>query len=355
MGMSGRWARWESWVVHSPGVVALAMVAVVDGGVLWASQSWVAVVVDALVLAGALLVVLGHDGGLVVLLAGLGLGTGLPAAHVGLGVYAPLVVVMHLVWGQRWRPAGGVTLAGVAAGLWSSRRAGTTGQWHAAVALWAVLFVAAWLVGWMASRRRVVAQHQLAVALEDQRRQIVGELHDNVAHDLSVIVMRSHHARLEPGRAGQDLEFIGQTAARANRYLRNLMDLMQPAELVRPLRLSEMLRAGEQQLVDAGRAVSVTSEGDLGLVPQPVADGVARVLKEAVNNMVRHASGDQPCLVVLSVMPGRVSMGLTNGCAGPVGSGLGLTGMRQRVEALGGTFHAGPSDGSWMVRVTIPW
>ncbi|WP_420174893.1 sensor histidine kinase [Luteococcus sp. OSA5] len=275
---------------------------------------------------------------------------------LGVGIYLPLVMVAQLVARNCYGWARGLTMWCCLLNLWMCRRATSVTDWAAAFVLWFVLYMAAWAAGRVASRRREIAAKELRHALERQRLQVAGELHDNVAHDLSLIVMRARHAQLHPEEAARELGFIVERASQANGYLRNLMLLLKPGQPVRPLDLMDALRRAESDLRVAGMSATVTIQGYVSQVPQPVSDVVARVTKEAVNNMVRHASTEAPCAVLVNVTEDDVQLGFTNtpdSC--DEGVGLGLTGMRERVEALGGRFDAGPVEGTWMVRASIPW
>lgn len=330
-----------------------------------------AVLVDALSLHGvaptALLITVGMGWGILLARRQLTLGVGVACTayavsavveprYLGVGIYLPLVLVAHLVSRGfvRWAM---VTLVWCWAwGMWMSRRATTPGQWALSAAVWAVLYGAAWSAGGFAARRQSLSASELRHALERQRIQVAGELHDNVAHDLSLIVMRARHAQLHPEESARELAFIVERASQANGYLRNLMLLLKPGQPVRPLDLMDALRRAESDLRAAGMSATVTVQGDVSQVPQPVSDAVARVTKEAVNNMVRHASTAAPCAVLVNVTEEEVQLGFTNTPdSHDEGVGLGLTGMRERVETLGGRFDAGPVEGTWMVRASIPW
>lgn len=355
MGLSGLARRYvAAWGVE---LVMTLVLVLVGAAVFVGSFSAAGIVADVFTVACLVLLLARPVPGTVAMVVAVAVLAGVPVEDQGVGTLVPLVAAAHLVALRRRRLAVVVSVAGWLCGLWASRRAAGAAAWAGALGLWTGLFLAAWFAGWVGvSRRREVAD-RLVRALEQQRLQVAGELHDNVAHELSLIVMRANQGSLQPQDAAKELAFIAETGARANGYLRNLMVLLRPGEPVRPVDLGAALRRAEHDLTAAGLKVSVEMDGEPGSVPQPVSDAVARVVKEAVNNMVRHAARDRPAAVMVAVMPGRVMLGFTNGCVPHQGRGhgLGLMGMRERVEAVGGSFQAGSSDGVWRVLVSASW
>jgi signal transduction histidine kinase len=115
-------------------------------------------------------------------------------------------------------------------------------------------------------------------------------------------------------------------------------------------------------LEQAGRAgvrVAVDRKGDLGPVPPVVGRCAYRVVQEALTNVIRHAPGAD-ATVCVEARDGWLRVEVTDrGGTGagklPASGGHGLVGMRERVEMLHGTVHAGPLDGGgWAVRATLP-
>jgi signal transduction histidine kinase len=213
------------------------------------------------------------------------------------------------------------------------------------------------------------AEHEQARgAVLEERARIAREMHDVVAHHMSMIAVQAETApyRLpgmpEPVRA----EFTALSAAARETLteMRRLLGVLRsdsPAERVPQPRLADV-----PELVEvarrAGAAVSLEMSGDDDPVPPSVGVCAYRIVQESLSNAGRHAPG-----AAISVQVGRepeaVLLRITNepasghgpGAASPGGSGQGLTGMRERVALLGGSLEAGPdSRGGFAVRAVLP-
>jgi signal transduction histidine kinase len=219
--------------------------------------------------------------------------------------------------------------------------------------------------------RFVDARHQLAVdaARRDERLELARELHDVVAHHVAGIVVQAQAARLvaarrpetlEPALAG--IESAGTDALGAMRRVVGLLRDEGDAGGVTPGQ--EALAGLVARFADAGPAVRLRLPDDgQASWPPEVASTVYRVVQEALTNVVLHA----PEAAEVTVVVGNAASGVTvevvdDGPTGPSapswfarGGGYGLVGMRERVEALGGTLRAGPGPaGGWVVQAELP-
>jgi len=205
-------------------------------------------------------------------------------------------------------------------------------------------------------------QAQLARAAERSR--IAREMHDVVAHSLSVMITLADGASAALDRAPDrsraalaELSSTGRTAlGDMRRVLGALADDGAPLE-----------PTGEGQdlptLVERFRTAGLPVHAE-GLRLEPPSDtglrlALYRVVQEALTNVLRHAPGTPQVDVVLRHDPDRWEVEVTDhGGVVPApdagGSGLGLIGMRERAEVLGGTVEAGPWEHGWRVHVTIP-
>lgn len=244
-----------------------------------------------------------------------------------------------------------------------------------AVQLFAV--IVAWLAGDMVralrgyrqqlqvvQRRRAVEELQLARA--EERLRLSREVHDVVSHSLSTIAVQAGVARLvlaeQPGQAGTALSAIETASRSALDELRNLLrqirDPRDVDEAAVPM-LSD-LPALIGKLRRAGLDVSYRSTGQ----PRPYSTAVElsayRIAQEALTNVTKHASG-APTRVEIDHGASELTLTVTDG-GGPdpvrsaaVGGGLGIPGMRERAELLGGTLTAGPGpDGGFTVTARLP-
>jgi signal transduction histidine kinase len=210
---------------------------------------------------------------------------------------------------------------------------------------------------------------QISRALADERAQIARELHDIVAHAMSVIAVRSGVARMvidtDPQQAREALAIIETTTRRSLHEMRLLVSMLRGAE-DHDADLSPVPGLGDlDRLVAATDAAGVTVEVDIdGTVRglSPAADLSAyRIVQEALTNVVRHA-GPTRARVRISYRPGELSIDVTDdgpsGQAPPpvarAGSGHGLIGMRERAALFGGQLSAGPHAAGFRVRASIP-
>jgi signal transduction histidine kinase len=210
---------------------------------------------------------------------------------------------------------------------------------------------------------------QVRRALADERAQIARELHDIVAHAMSVIAVRSGVARMvidtDPEQAREALTIIETTTRRSLHEMRLLVGVLrdaddQHAELSPVPGLADLAR-----LVTDAAAAGVTVDVDIdGTVRalSPAADLSAyRIVQEALTNVVRHA-GPTHARVQISYRPDEVSIEVLddgpNGHAHPppiarAGGGHGLIGMRERAALFGGTLAAGPCAAGFRVTASI--
>ncbi len=227
----------------------------------------------------------------------------------------------------------------------------------------------AWVIGdYVRSRRQffidVVARHrqEREQAAEDERLRIARELHDVVAHNVSLMAIQAGAARVS-GSAGTDaLRSIETTArdtlAELNRLLGVLRkDANGAARTPQPsLAQVETLL---QPARDAGLEVTVRVSGEARPLPAALDLSAYRIVQEAITNVLKHAHATrvevgikyEPDALILTVSDNG------HGANEPVGaySGHGLIGMRERVELFGGQLGAGSSSlGGFTVRARLP-
>jgi len=217
-------------------------------------------------------------------------------------------------------------------------------------------------------RARMLAaerDQQAAIAAAAERARIARELHDVVAHSLSVVIAQAdggrYAAEQDPSAATAALHTIAATAREAQAEMRRALGIL--SERVgapfQPQPGVGDLGALVARTREAGLAIELTEEGR----PRPLAPGAGvtlyRVAQEALTNVLKHAGPGAAASVALRWEPDRVTLvvrddGAGAGASGD-GSGHGLAGMRERVEPRGGTLRAGRHpDGGFEVRAEIP-
>jgi signal transduction histidine kinase len=211
------------------------------------------------------------------------------------------------------------------------------------------------------SRRREVSEERLRIARE---------LHDVLAHNVSLINVQAstalHLIDAEPDRARTALAAIKEASHETLQELRATVGALRQADEDAPrepsvglARVDELVR----RTTDAGLQVDVIHQGSPGPLPPRVDLAAYRIVQEALTNVRRHSGADE-AVVTLTYGPhdlrievsdaGRGSDG--NGeLVGSAAEGHGLQGMRERAAAVGGSVHAGPRpQGGWSVVSVLP-
>ena len=208
-------------------------------------------------------------------------------------------------------------------------------------------------------------EQRTALAVADERARIAREMHDVVAHSLSVIIAQADGGRFvaaqKPEQAVEVLGTIGETGRAALADMRSLLGVLRQED-----ETSFGPQPGPEQLPDllervraAGLEVTLESEGDLDALPQAVGMSVFRLTQEALTNVLKHAGPGASALVRLVRGPEGLVIEVIDDGQGtdPDSDGLGhgLTGMRERMSVLGGTLQAGPLPShGYRVRATVP-
>lgn len=218
-----------------------------------------------------------------------------------------------------------------------------------------------------AEREARAVEHNRATLAERDR--IAREIHDLVAHSLSITMLHITGARRmladtaatssddidEAIDALRDAERIGRQAMQDIRNTVN--SLATDGDPLKPLPSAEDLPGLVHRVRDAGLPASYDVHGDVGRVPPALGLGLYRIVQESLTNVAKHAPGS-PVQVSLAV--GRSDARLTVRStrtvphAVPDGTGSGITGMEARVSQLGGTLSAGPDGDAWSVEATLP-
>jgi signal transduction histidine kinase len=213
--------------------------------------------------------------------------------------------------------------------------------------------------------RRLRAQ----AAVTHERLRIARELHDIVAHHLSLVVLQAGAARLAlPADASAlpPVQAVESASRRALEEMRRMVGVLRLGDTgVDTDRAPQPTLDDLPDLIDqarsAGLVVSLNVDGDLHDVPDGVALCAYRIVQEALTNVIRH-SDSAATTVTIGRRPGLLDLQVDNDGRLPAlrpgtnpGAGHGLLGMRERVSLLGGQFWAGPqSDGGWRVHADLP-
>ncbi|HYL53093.1 MAG TPA: histidine kinase, partial [Acidimicrobiia bacterium] len=207
------------------------------------------------------------------------------------------------------------------------------------------------------------AQADLAErAAADERQRIAREVHDVIAHTLSVASLHITGARMalhrSPEEAMEAMEQAERLARESLAQVRSVMGVLAPAgEGTAPaMPTASDIPTLVAEFTDAGVDVALDVQSDLAPLSPALGLTLYRVTQESLSNVVRHAPGASAS-VCIQASPADVTLTVTNPVANgqpPSEWGRGIRGMRERAAAQRGTIHAGAHDGQWVVRLVMP-
>lgn len=330
---------------------------------------------------------------MLLLAAAVGVGQVVTGASADVADFAMLVIVYTVAsggtrWASRFALIAGLLAPAIAALRWPEPHESVPGEVIGTVFV-TVPFLLAWVLGdSMRTRRAYWAQleeraerlekereQQSRMAVTAERARIARELHDVVAHNVSVMVVQADGAAYvldsSPEQAKQALETISGTGRQALTEMRRLLGVLRTEEgsgeggeyVPQP----DVEQIGElvEQVRGAGLPVEFKVEG----APRPLPSGVEltayRIVQEALTNTRKHGGPDVEASVQLTYFDdglgllveddGRGAQHELYESGGADGMGHGLIGMRERVGMVGGTLDAGPRPGGgFRISVLLP-
>jgi signal transduction histidine kinase len=207
----------------------------------------------------------------------------------------------------------------------------------------------------------------LAVAAERMR--ILREMHDVIAHSLAIMIAQADggsYVVADTAASRRAFLTIAETGRAALTDTRRILGMLRGGEApeLSPVPDQAPLDDLVEQARQAGLEVSLIRIGEAGQLPSGSRLALYRICQEALTNVIKHAGEGARAIVALSWMDADVTLTVTDrGGSGPTtpgpdeplaGLGLGLIGMRERAELVGGTLEAGPAEDGFRVRVRIP-
>ncbi len=227
-----------------------------------------------------------------------------------------------------------------------------------------VVLVACWATGVLVRWRRGIAAELAHAAVLDERLRIARELHDIIGHSMSLISVKAtvanHLAGTRPEEAREALTVIERTSRTAMADIRrSLGALRTPGDAAAELTPAPGL-ADVPRLVEAARSAGVEvglRVHGVGELPPALGLTVHRIVQEALTNVLRH-SGATHGQVVVEAVDGELRVAVTDDGRGGTlsGGGLGLAGIRERVQLYGGSTVAGPRPGGgFAVEARLPY
>jgi signal transduction histidine kinase len=274
-------------------------------------------------------------------------------------------------WDDHWRGLGG-PIALIASGELCVAVA------HAGSGLFLFIVPAAWGAG-RALREREQLSARLAeraheldqereaharLSVRYERARIASELHDIVAHAISVMVVQAgagqRLAAHDPEATAEAFEAIAGAARQAEADMQRLVALLGDEEAIGPAPDLELVTELVSRAAGSGLGVTLTLEGEREGVAAPLVETAYRVVQEGLTNALRYASGSAVTVLIRGEAHGLVVEVVNGTAAGDadlvaLGTGHGIGGLRERVGACGGTLEAGPiPDGGWRLCARLP-
>ena len=237
-----------------------------------------------------------------------------------------------------------------------------------AVAFFAVMSLACWLLGFgvhgrreelALGRRAQELEERSMAALADERARIARELHDIVSHRLSVVVVQAAGARARDSAASDTLSKIESQAREALVEMRQMLGLLRDADndpsIAPPPGLADLPNL-VASVREAGLPVELLVTGDVDSIPRAVGLSAYRIVQESLTNALRHAKARSGCVQVAA---GQDAVDLTvsddgSGFPDDVPPGHGLAGMRERVQLLGGRLDVTTSPDGVRIHAVLP-
>lgn len=273
-------------------------------------------------------------------------------------------------WDVGWTSVAALVAVTGASEILSAFAHDSPGFWFAPIAGWGAgraLAERSHVAAQLAARARELEEEREAhaqLSVRYERARIASELHDIVAHAISVMVVQaSAGQRLvahDPELTAETFEAIAGAAREAEGDIGRLVALLGDEGAIGPapdLALVEELVA---RAAGSGLDVTLRLEGEREGLPAPLGQAAYRIVQEGLTNALRYASGAAVSVLVRGQREALVVEVRNAGAAGEaaltdVGTGNGLRGLRERVGSCGGTLEAGPTvDGGWRLSARLP-
>jgi signal transduction histidine kinase len=239
-----------------------------------------------------------------------------------------------------------------------------------------MLAIGPWLVGWLVRSHQDLVraldvrgnelaserQRYAAEAVRYERARIARELHDVVAHCMSIVVVQASAGQrlddADPAVTNQLLDDIRELARQAEADMAGLTRLLKADPAQARALSAETLDQLVERARSTGTPVEITVTGDLDAIPTRVAAALHRVLQEGLTNAIKHAPS-AAVAVNLTVTAQQTSLEIGNDASvlapGVGGGGNGLRGLAERMTELGGTLHGERTpSGGWLLNAVIP-
>lgn len=213
------------------------------------------------------------------------------------------------------------------------------------------------------TRQREEVERLTAERIEQQmaeRSHLASELHDIIAHQLSLITMYLTPESLAPDQLDETVALVTRYTDSALKDLHSLLETLRSTDpATTGWSVRKTAHGVARLLEEAGHRVTLTSTPDLDLLDATTQQSLVRVVREAATNALRYAAPESPVHIVIGVENGTATARVTSALApvqrsNALATGRGLLGLRERVELTNGRFSAGAEGRHWIVRADLP-
>ncbi|TCO64754.1 sensor histidine kinase [Actinocrispum wychmicini] len=300
------------------------------------------------------------------------------AADIALGI----ALYTMVVYVGRRKAAVYAVWAFLGTALWGVWRVKpSNGMWLAMIVV-LVVFAFCWVLGEFVGARRAYLNemeqrlrlleserdHQAKIAVVEERARIARELHDVVAHAVSVMVVQADGAgyaiSTNPELAERAVKTISSTGREALTELRRLLGVLRSEDNEHertPQPSTNSLDDLAERVRLVGLPVRLRMKGELDGLPAGIGLGIYRIVQEALTNTLKHAGAGASAQVKVTRNGENVELDITDDGFGTphqlvgISGGNGLIGMRERANVFGGSLDAGPRPGGgWHVHAVLP-
>ncbi|MFV1970184.1 MAG: sensor histidine kinase [Acidimicrobiia bacterium] len=220
-----------------------------------------------------------------------------------------------------------------------------------------------------AIRAEMSKEQEAADAVRDERARIARELHDVIAHEMTVMTVQASAAGrvidTDPSEAKRSMQIVEDAGRRGLTEMRRLLGLLRETGDLQldPQPGLDSLESLAHQLTDAGLPVEMKIEGTRRDLPVGIDLNAFRIVQESLTNTARHAGPEATADVLVTYRENELEIDVSDDGRGAAenlvssghGHGHGLIGMEERVSLLDGSLSAGPrTGGGYRVRATIP-
>ncbi|MFT3876840.1 MAG: histidine kinase [Propioniciclava sp.] len=296
-----------------------------------------------------------------ILLAAWGVQLALAPVGASLGEYSLLLPILGGVPEGSRRPWAGYSVAVVVLLTALSVHHDGADVLVPAAGLWVFLVFAMWIIAYGFRVVRQVHDNTVRRTVAEDRLELARNLHDTIAHDLSLIVMRTEEAKIR-GTTEDDLDYIAHKGREAVSDIRALLHQLRgstPAidSTDTAPALTQILTTAQTRLVGGGFSPDIASDDVVADLPANVRTTLAVILHEAISNILRHGDAQLPCSLLVQSDGTRTVVVLTNvarRASASSGGGLGIVGMTERAADSGGVLHSGRDGHLWRTEIALP-